>query len=256
MLLINILITGDVPQKLPSIVEENIESFCGFYPGIEHRLFDREACRETIAKNFDKEVLASFDRLKPFAFQSDLARFCLLYLHGGVYADLSVYFFARWPPAGQMSELAPKLASLRQLAIFRDFCGVAPWQVANTIIFSPPRHKALEKAIDLICINVKNEFYGCSSLSPTGPDPFGKAIALTCTPEELITGDSVFMLPEFRPGAKQVVTEATHCFVFQDRLYAAKRKRLGGALSDLGIAGGNQYNDLWLKRDVYRRDGQ
>ena len=251
MLLISILITDQDggPKELPPTVRENIDSLRAFYPGFEHRLFDRAACREIIAKDFDREVLASFDKLKPFAFQSDLARLCLLYQLGGVYADLSVYFFSRWPPANTAAEVS----SIRKLAIFRDFCGVAPWQVANTIIFAPRQHKALEKAIDMICINVKNEYYGCSSLSPTGPDPFGKAIALTCMPEELITGDSVFTLPEVRPGSKQMVTEASHCFVFLDKLCAVKRKRMGGSLSELGIPGGNQYNDLWLARDVYRK---
>jgi hypothetical protein len=250
MLLSSILITDeDGPKELPPNIRENIDSFRSFYPGFEHRLFGREACRDVIAGNFDKEVLAAFDRLKPFAFQSDLARFCILHALGGVYADVSTYFFSRWPPVAT----AAGLRSLGKMAVFRDFCGVAPWQVATTVFFAPRQHKALAKAIDLVCINVRNEYYGPSSLSPTGPDPFGKAIALTCTPEDLITGDSVFALPEFPPGSPRVLTEPTHCFMLLDRLCAAKRKRLGGALSDLGIAGGNQYNALWLARDVYRK---
>jgi hypothetical protein len=245
MLSISILITEEEhgQKELPPMVKENIDSFRALYPGFEHRLFDRAACREIISKNFDRDVVAAFDKLKPFAFQCDLARLCILYQHGGVYADLSVYFFSRWPP--HAAEPSPKLA------VFRDFCGVAPWQVANTIIFAPRQHRTMEKAIDLICMNVKNEYYGCSSLSPTGPDPFGKAVALTCQPEDLITGDSVFALPEANPGSKQVVGEASHCFVFLGRLHAVKRKRMGGALADLGISGGNHYNSLWLSRDIY-----
>jgi hypothetical protein len=249
MLLSSILISDDAraPAELSPTVTENIRSFRGVYPSFEHRLFDRAQCREIIAKDFDKEVLACFDKLKPGAYQSDLARMCILHSHGGVYADLSVYFFARWPPADSGADLA----AVRKLAVFRDFCGVAPWQVANTVIFAPPRHRAIEKAIDLICINVKNEFYGCSSLSPTGPDPFGRAIALSAAPEDLITGDSLFMLPEFAPGASRVITEASHCFVFMDQLVAAKRKR-GEGLAELGISGGNNYTAMWLARDVYR----
>jgi hypothetical protein len=173
---------------------------------------------------------------------------CILYQQGGIYADLSVYFFSRWPPTNHIAELPS-----RKLAIFRDFCNTAPWQVANTIIFAPRQHRAIEKAIDLITVNVKNEFYGCSSLSPTGPDLFGKAIALTCEPEDLITGDSVFALPQVSPGSRPVVTEASHCFVFLGNLHAVKRKRVGAALSELGIAGGNRYNDLWISRDIYKK---
>ena len=236
-----------MPRDLPLTVKENIDSFRAAYPGYEHRLFNRAACREIIAKDFGQDVLACFDKLKPFTYQSDLARMCILHSHGGVYADVSTYFFTQWPPANSSADLR----SLHRLAIFRDFCGVAPWQVATTVFFAPPRHKAIEKAIDLICINVKNEFYGCSSLSPTGPDPFGKAIALSCDPEDLVSGDSMFFLPGFYPGSKPVVTEPSHCFVYADKLYAVKRKRRDG-LSELGISGSNRYNDMWLARDIYR----
>ena len=248
MLLTSILITdGDTkPDALPPSVKENIDSLRAAYPGSEHRLFDRDVCHEVIAQNFDKDVVAAFDRLKPYAFQSDLARLCILHRYGGVYADISVYFFSPWPPA-ETKAAAP----ITKLAVFRDFCNVAPWQVANTIIAAPAQHKAIGKAIDLICMNVKNEFYGCSSLSPTGPDVFGKAIALTCEPEDLVTGDSVFALPD--TGSKQVVAEASHCFVFLDNVHAVKRKRGGGALSDLGISGGNNYNALWVARDIYKK---
>jgi hypothetical protein len=248
VLLISILIAENTQKELPSNIKENIDSFRAHYPGFEHQLFDRAACQEIISKNFDREVLAAFEKLKPFAFQSDLARLCILYQQGGVYADLSVYFFSRWPPGDSAAVPTP-----RKLAIFRDFCNTAPWQVANTIIFAPRQHKAIGKAIDLICINVRNEFYGCSSLSPTGPDLFGKAIALTCEPEDLTTGDSVFAIPQAPSGSKQVVTEVSHCFVFLDKLHAVKRKRIGGALSELGISGGNSYNDLWVSRDIYKK---
>jgi mannosyltransferase OCH1-like enzyme len=93
VLLISILIAENTQKELPSNIKENIDSFRAHYPGFEHQLFDRAACQEIISKNFDREVLAAFEKLKPFAFQSDLARLCILYQLDGVYADLSVYFF-------------------------------------------------------------------------------------------------------------------------------------------------------------------
>ena len=43
----------------------------------------------------------------------------------------------------------------------------------------------------------------------------------------------------------------SHCFVFGKDVVAIKRKQGGGPLGELGIAGGNEYVELWQKRDVY-----
>jgi len=225
-------------QELPQRVVENIASFKRQHPGLEHRLFRAEETRAFIAAEYGGEVLAAYDALKPFAFKSDLARHCILLKHGGVYADLSVYFLASW-------NLAPA-----RLGAFRDFLYAAPWQVANTIIYAPPGHKAIARAIEMICANVKSRYYGASFLCPTGPVAFGKAIAESCLAEDMVSGDSM-MLDEI-PGQPGLIGPSTHAFVFQNRAMAVKRKRGGGSLLEIGLRGGNTYRDLWSRREIYQ----
>ena len=244
MILASILITSEEHQDQPlsQKIIENIASFKLAHPGIEHRLFRGPEIREFLSNNYGRETLAAYDSLKPYAYKSDLARHCILLHHGGVYADLSVYFLRRW------------IFQEAKLGVFRDFLVAAPWQTANTLFFAPPGHKALAKAIELICANVKNRHYGTSVLCPTGPVSFGKAIAMTCEPEDLIVGDSLYFTPP--PGQGPLESVGSHCFVFGEEFVAVKRKRGGGPQSDLGITGGNEYVDLWYKRDIYAPDGK
>ena len=57
-------------------------------PEFKHYLYDYEQCRKFIAKYFDYNVLAAFDGLIPGAYKADLWRYCVLYIHGGIYLDI------------------------------------------------------------------------------------------------------------------------------------------------------------------------
>lgn len=236
MPLFSILITDDRSADLPERVSENIRSFKAAHPGEEHVLFGEAELSEFIAAHFDAEVLSAFRTLRPYTYKADLAKYCLLYERGGVYADLS-YEFLRGVPRDR-----------GRLSVFRDFLSSTPWDTSLGVVAAPMRHRAMAKAIELVCANVKREYYGPTALCPTGPTLFGKAIAMTCDPEDLIVGEAVKLtLPPGQAGQKP-----SHCLRHGKELVAIKRKRGGGPVSELGIGGGNRYNRLWRYREVYR----
>ena len=239
MPLFSILITDDDGDDRSQRVTENIRSFKAAHPGEEHVLFKEAALSEFIAARFDAEVLSAFRTLRPYAFKADLAKYCLLYEHGGVYADLS-YNFLRGVPRDR-----------GRLSVFRDFLSSTPWDTSIGVVAAPPRHKALGKAIELVCANVKREYYGPTALCPTGPTLFGKALALTCDPEDLIVGEAV-KLTQPASGEAGPSSKPSHCLLHAKELVAIKRKRGGGPMSELGIGGGNRYNRLWRSGEVYR----
>ena len=240
MSIFSILITDDevIPHPLPDTVRGNINSFKKFHAGHEHHLFGRASIVELISDQFGQDVLSSFQSLKPYAYQADLARYCLLYHYGGIYADLSYSFVE-----------SCALDSAR-ITVFRDFTRSSPWDTCIGLIAAPPRHKAFAKAIELVCANVEKRYYGPTSLCPTGPCLFGKALALTCDPEDLITGESVWTVR--RIAGIKVSREAGHHLVSSGRLIAVKGKVGGAPLTQLGVKNGNEYNKLWRARDVYR----
>ena len=240
MPLFSILITDDDSGDLSERAAENIRSFKAAHPGEEHVLLGEAALAQFISAHFDAEVLSAFRALRPYAYKADLAKYCLLYEQGGVYADLS-YDFLRGVPRHN-----------ERLSVFRDFLSSTPWDTSIGVVAAPPRHKALGKAIELVCANVRREYHGPTALCPTGPTLFGKAVALTCDPEDLIVGEAArLILP--RSGNAGPEQKPSHCLLHAKELVAIKRKRGGGPLSELGIGGGNRYNRLWRSREVYRQ---
>jgi hypothetical protein len=245
MILASILISSaeqDVREP-PQAVRENIDSFKKACAGIEHRLFTHAHIREFLAKEFGTDVLSAYDSLKPYTYKADLAKYCIIHHFGGVYADLSVYFLRRWPPAP--AEIAN---STDRIGIFRggDF---APWSVPPTLFSAPKGHKALGKVIDLVCENVRKKYYGSTPLCPTGPVLFGKALAMTCEPAEILNGKYVWVDPQGKMA--KLISEKNIAFAFNDRLIAVRRKRGGGPQTELGLVGGNQYTGAWKARDIY-----
>jgi len=239
MILASILIAseGHQNQELSPRVAENIESFKRHHPGLEHRLFRAEEARDFIATEYGGEILAAYDTLKPYSYKCDLARHCVMFKHGGVYADLPVYFLRSWRPQ-----------PLR-LGVFRDLLYAAPWQLATTVYSAPPGHKGIGRAIELICENVRNRYFGKTFLCPTGPTSFGKAVANSCDGDDLMSGDSVWCTDI--PGHPGLISGATHGFAYEGQLVAVKRKRVSAPVSELGLAGGNEYRDMWQRRDIY-----
>jgi mannosyltransferase OCH1-like enzyme len=57
-------------------------------PDWEYHFFDKDDRRNFIKENFPKKVLDAYDTLLPGAYKADLWRYCVLYIHGGVYVDI------------------------------------------------------------------------------------------------------------------------------------------------------------------------
>lgn len=245
MLLSSILITSSEDHEpLPPVIEENIASLKSKHPALEHRLFRQADVIQLLEKYFSKEVVDAFHGLRPFAYRADLARYCILHEFGGLYADLSYFFVSSVP----MPE--------DRAVVFRGNLVSSPWDTSNGIIYSPPRHKALERAIEMVCANVKRRYYGLTPLCPTGPVIFGKALATTCEAEELITGNAQLLDRESAaqriPDFSLPKGERIHCQFLKETLVAIKRKPLlSPGLASMGVSTGNVYRELWIGRGVY-----
>ncbi|GAB2473568.1 hypothetical protein GCM10027082_26180 [Comamonas humi] len=235
-------------RSLPALVRENTASFARAHPGLAQRIWGRDEIRELLRQRFSAEVLRAFDALRPYAYQADLARYCLLHESGGIYADVSYCL------------LHPLPIAAGKPVVFRDFLWSSPWDASNGLFFMPPRHAALARAIEMVCANVQRSYYGATALCPTGPALFGKALASTCEAEDLITGSAVKMeakaVRRLCPGLSLPESPAIHCLTLGERVVAIKRKPFGAAgLRDIGVTGGNAYGEMWKRREVYAPGG-
>jgi hypothetical protein len=223
----------NVKDHLPSATESILRHFGNKY---EHRVWSKEEIREQLTQHFEPEVLQAFDALRPYAYKADLARYCLMYLYGGWYIDINI----------EVAASPPNTANFHMLLI-RDFNNdtrLAPWQVANGLFYSVPGHPALRKAIDLVIDNCKNKYYGKRTLSPTGPELFGRALAIV----GLDGNKSDYLIGDFIDNEKL----NRKVFVFQNKIFAIHKTNLGG---DVGVQGTNNYVNMWHKKDIYNRFG-
>ena len=75
-------------EKLPEKMLESNNKLKLLNSDFSFELFNDNDCRQFIEENFNKCVLEAFDNLIPGAYKSDLWRYCILYLNGGIYLDI------------------------------------------------------------------------------------------------------------------------------------------------------------------------
>jgi len=143
-------------KQLPLLMFNSVNKLKQNNPRFKHYLFDDNDCREFIKNNFDETILKAYDSLIPGAYKADLWRYCVLYIHGGIYLDI-------------------KYTSVNNFKFFNllkkehwalDFGGGG---IYNALMVCKPGNEILLKAINQIVINVNNKFYGNGFLDPTGP---------------------------------------------------------------------------------------
>ena len=183
------------PGKL---LQNCIGSVQGCFPGSEHRLYAGEEIDDFISRYYDKDVLACFRSLKPFAYKADLARLCILAAKGGWYIDVGITWV--------VPIVFPKSIRLFTMRDRNDYCK-SSWACNNAIIYSQEKHPALIRGIELIVENYKSNYYGKTSLCPTGPNVWGKAVAAKCDPGETLFGDICELTPRHAVKNLAYVTE-------------------------------------------------
>lgn len=72
-------------KKIPQDVYNNIKLYASNYI---HRVYDDNEIRAFLKTFFTPRVLETFENLKKGAHKADLARYCLLYVYGGLYMDI------------------------------------------------------------------------------------------------------------------------------------------------------------------------
>jgi len=212
----------------------NVESFKNNYPEADYYLYQDSDLRKFLAEHFDADVLKTYHKLTPYAFKADLARYCLLYIHGGLYSDLSHLHITPIQP----DETAG-------MAVFRDIAGHPSWAVSNAVIYAEPGRKELKCAIDMIVNHAAMNYYGDSCLDVTGPYLFGRALAEVNNYKDIMFGDSRELTPN-RAGNKNI-----YKILPNGDLIAFRNKKEGGQISDYGVSGANSYADIWNKRQVW-----
>lgn len=152
----------DEPKK-GTIIYDAINSFKS-QKGWNYNFVTDEQGEKFLKEHFEKDVLHAFRVLIPGAYKADLLRACLLYIHGGVYADSKLFLHY---------DLDSFLE--RDLVLVREFdrSSVKNIGLWNGFMATTPKQEYFKLVIDRIVENVKNMNYTNSTLGITGPLLYG-----------------------------------------------------------------------------------
>ena len=203
--------------------------------GWEYTFVSDDDGKKFLAEHFLPDVLHAFETLVPGAYKADLLRVCLLYIHGGVYADAKLFLHYNLD-----SFLDRDLVLVREFGVFMDK-GI--W---NGFIASMPGNEYFRKVIDGIVENVKNMNYTFSSIGITGPLLYGKVFLehFKIDHIKVSTTTNYRILNGFKHNrtSKQVINEYDNQEMMiswdKDRSY---RKEYNN----------KDYSQLWRKRKVF-----
>lgn len=125
-------------------------------PEFEVIFFDSDQCQSFLQMNFSSDVLYSYNNLIPEAYKSDLCRYCLLYINGGIYIDIKL--------------MCVKGFSFKNLDLEKEYYVLGEeGNVMNGLMICNKYNEILLKCINRIVSNVKDKYLGTNSLEPTGP---------------------------------------------------------------------------------------
>jgi hypothetical protein len=171
--------TLDLPPKM----KENVELLKEQNPEFTYYLYDDAMCRDFIEKNFDVDVLYTFDKLKPGAFKSDLWRYCVLYKYGGIYLDIKFKCVNNF-----------KLINLTEKEYYvKDRLCAGEIGIYQALLCCFKNNSIVYKLIKHVVENVKNNVYGFNPLYPSGPHLMNKYFTIheINNLELHFTGDSI-----------------------------------------------------------------
>ena len=150
-------------EHLPPLMKEHYEQLVLQNPELHFHLYNEDSCRQFIKDNFDIDILEAYNSLIPCSYKSDLWRFCVLFINGGIYFDIKFMCVNNF-----------NLIALTEKEFFvkdRDGWGNG---TLTGLISVKPGNEILLKCIRQIVENVRNKYYGKDALEPTGPNLLGK----------------------------------------------------------------------------------
>lgn len=133
--------------------------------GWSYRFYNDSDIHQFLKDYFPPSVLEAYDGLIPGAFKADLFRYCVLLVHGGLYADVDVLLETNLDAA-----VAPDVGFVAPMDEPGTTLGerMCLW---NGFLAAEPGHPALAKAVETIVNQVRNRFTSVDVAASFCPGP-------------------------------------------------------------------------------------
>ena len=155
-----IIIQTGKDNKINKANYNAIMTFVELNPEFTYIYYDDNDIINFLEKYFSKRYIDAYNKLIPGAYKADFFRYCFLYIYGGFYFDNKQ--INRTPINNFLND--------QDLFLCRDrFDKFNTKQYYNALIFAIPNHPIIKQCIEKCTENIENNYYGESSLDPTGP---------------------------------------------------------------------------------------
>ena len=233
-------------NDIPPILEEATRTFKLSFPNNNYILYNFESLDELIKNKIGKDAHNAFLKLLPFAYKADLAKYCISYLYGGWYADISIKFL--------------KGVNLNNV----DFLGfqdlgdgtfkpyTLPYSIQSSLFYSEPKNKILEKAIEIVIENCKYENYGVSPICPTGPGVLGRSFAKFGQKASQIIGTFTTLTPNHEYKNRSYILPDGQILALHKNAWLKDAQP--GDISLFSQKGTNNYIEMYRQKNIYQKE--
>lgn len=215
-------------RRMPPRMAEVVRGHRDMNPDFDVYVYSERDAKEFLRDNYGADVLAAFHALKPSAYRSDLFRYCVLYVKGGVWIDTKMEFSV---PLRQLVRGNPIFMNTKD-----GWCDGRG--IMNAFIIVPPKNEVLGECIKRIVATVKARGYGENDLDVTGPCLVGKVLD-----EKELSAQ--------RDHSRCVCSEEDHRFVFHCDGQVVARSYKEYRDDQALLEKEPHYKALYKKRDMY-----
>lgn len=169
--------TWETKQFEPEF-QEIINRWKVFNPFYKYVLHDKTDREEFIRAHFPDNVYQAYCKIIPCAFKADLWRYCVLYIHGGIYTDVDMYCM------GRLDDLISQTTDFVVPVDLNLSSSEGSHHLSNGFFAIKPHSDVMLFCISRIVYNVQNGIIPSSILDICGSGMMGRATNITLGREE------------------------------------------------------------------------
>lgn len=208
-------------------VKERTDHLKTFTKNFNYKLWDKQSIISLMEEDNNIDYIDAFNKIKPYSFKADLARFYIINKFGGWYTDINNRQLLDFPNTENIDMIV-----FRERLVHTH----TSWAVATNFFYSTPNNIVLSHALDTMIYNIKNNFYGKHALYPTGPTMFGRSIAYASYYSDINIQYGDFV--ENKPNK----------FLYNGKFIAESKLFTEGNVNHPGT---NHYPSMWHNKDIY-----
>jgi hypothetical protein len=230
MKIIHQIYIADNNSPPPEYMQNQTQKLKNLYKDYQYNLYNNSDLIQIIKENFSTEVLEAYNTIKPYAFKADLARYCLLYLYGGYYWDITLC-------PEEKFEFEDEIVLIKGNKSLEGSNGL-PIVENNFMFFKTPKNIMLLNLIKYVVSNIKWLHKGDHPLDITGPISLGKFL-------QKHSNNNI------KYGQTILKNHSKYTTLGGKVFYNFKPIKATSDLSQLGAKGTNNYEKMWFEGNTF-----